>query len=327
MSSYGYMSMYKPIARRNTSGAGSLARAAASQRDPYGLAPNNRSGPLGIGGGTGFAAPAKKSAAPAVGGASPDARGGSAETNPNQSAAGSHPLIPTPTPTAAQVNHYDLNTDPALQQIQALAGLSNEQAQAAALKQRQDQLLAYGDQSIAESILGAGDPIALAAGKNPTSTVAQLGQSRDRNLKSLTEALNQQNLGYSGYRVTQEQQAGQDYNNALAQAAAGLNSNLGTIDSNLTGQLSANQQQVAQAINDAANRAAQQALTSGVDPGAIDPSTDPNALATAAAGGGSGEASGGAAGIGGTTAPAVGMTTNDLLYQLLGRKTDPRYQI
>ena len=67
--------------------------------------------------------------------------------------------------------------------------------------------------------------------------------SRDRNVHQLTEDLNKQNLFYGGYRVTQEQQAGQDYQNALAAAAAGVQGNLDTINSNLAQALAANQAQ------------------------------------------------------------------------------------
>jgi len=52
MNSYGYMSMYKPPK------APSLLAQAAAGKDPYGLAPNNRAGPLGAG--AGFAAPASQ---------------------------------------------------------------------------------------------------------------------------------------------------------------------------------------------------------------------------------------------------------------------------
>lgn len=265
MTQFGYMSYYKPP---QTS---ALARAAAASKDPYGLAPNNRSGPLGIGTSTGFASPA-----PAPAPYTPAQVRASLAANPNASKGGYEgPVmpppytIPTTPPTAAAVNSYDINTDPALQQIRSLAGLSSDQAKAGALKQREDLLLAYGDPTVAASVLGANDPIVQAAGQNPTSTVHQLGEQRDRNLKTLDDALNTANLGYSGYRVTQETQAGQDYQNALAQAAQQLQGNLGTVDSNLQSVLATNNNQIAQGILDAANRAAQQAATTGYDPGAF----------------------------------------------------------
>jgi hypothetical protein len=267
---YGYLSMFKPPKPPT------LARAAAASKDPYGLAPNNRSGPLGVGTGTGFAAPAPapKTAnyGPAYSSPGAQARAGIGVDGATNTVGPNGPVIqPKPTPTAAAVNSYDLNTDPALQQIESLVGMSNTQANAAALKQRQDLLLAYGDPALAEAVLGSSDPIAQAAGQNPTSTVKQLGQSRDRNLKTLDDQLNDANLSYSGYRVTQEQQAGQDYQNALAQAAGQLNSNLDTVGSNLAAALAGNNGQLVQGIDDAATRAAAAAAAGGTDPGATDP--------------------------------------------------------
>jgi len=341
MSSYGYMPYYK------TPSAGPSRLAAAASKDPYGLAPNNRSGPLGVGSDSGFAAPAAaaaKTAAPI----SPTDPRIAASNAANPLAAGANgglfagTGVPGPAPSAAAVNKYDLNTDPALQNIKALVGMSNSDAQSAALKQRQDLVLAYGDKGVASAVLGASDPIAAAAGQNPTSTVAQLGQSRDRNLKSLDNQLNADNLSYSGYRVTQEQQAGQDYQNALAQAAGGLNTNLDQVGSNLAAALAGNNGQIVQGINAAADRANANATATGTDPGAggaggastgpgaIVPATaDPTdaaneaaSLAAAAAAGGG--AASGAVGVQGAAAPGVGMTNVARLYQLLGRKTDPR---
>lgn len=276
MSSYGYMSMYKPPKPP------SLA-SAASAKDPYGLAPNNRSGPLGVGSSSGFAAPAAAPKTPdyskqfaASNAANPQAAGANGSLFAYQGQGGPIQQMP---PTAMGVNHYDINTDPALQQITALLGQSDDQAQASALKQRQNLLLAYGDPTVASSVLGDTDPIVKAASGNPTSTVAQLNQSRDRNLKTLDDQLNDQNLAYSGYRVTQEQQAGQDYQNALAQAAAGLNTNLDTVGSNLSQALGANNMQRASALSDAANRHAGDTT----DPGA---GLDLGSLVAAATGGG-----------------------------------------
>lgn len=146
-------------------------------------------------------------------------------------------------PPPTDPNVYDINTDPALQAITALTGRSDADAQAAALKQEQGQLLGYGDPTLAAAVLGQSDPTVTAAGQNPTSTLAQLGQSRTRNLDTLTEDLNKQNLFYGGYRITQEQQAAQDYQNALALAASGVQGNLDTIQGNLGQALSANEAQ------------------------------------------------------------------------------------
>lgn len=270
---YGYMGYYKPPRQP------SLAQA-ASAKDPYGLAPNNRPGPLGIGASSsGFASPDPATRQPAYTRAQVDA---STAANPHAAGANGSlfayqgPPLSSQPPTASGVNHYDINTDPALQQITALLGQSDEQAQASALKQRQNLLLQYGDPTIAAAVLGAGDPLVQAASQNPTSTVAQLGQQKDRNMKSLLDELNQANLAYSGYRVTQEQQAAQDYQNALAQAAAGLNTNLDTVGSNLTAALGQNKMQRAQALADAAARHANDTT----DPGATDASGAPSGGST-----------------------------------------------
>jgi hypothetical protein len=264
MSSYGYMRSYRPPAPPRPprqpavfANSGALARAAAG----------HGTSPFGVGSGTGFGQAPRGT----VGGTS---RAGYPASRPQQLAQAAPQLRPggvvqpQAPPTAAGVNAYDLNTDPALAQIKSLVGLSNEQAQSGALHQRQDLLLAYGDPALAAARLGPDDPLVAAAGNNPTSTVHQLGQQRDRNLKQLDDALNDQNLTYSGYRVNQESQAAQDFQNALATAAGQVNSGLGQIDSNLASALGANQQQLVQAISDAAARAQAAAAASGADPGA-----------------------------------------------------------
>lgn len=161
-------------------------------------------------------------------------------------------------PTAAGNNVYDINTDPAYQQAQALVGLSNEQAAAAAQKQIKDLLVAYGDPALATQ-LGLGGDIAKAAGGNPNSTTAQLRTQRDRNLKNLEDQLNSANLSYSGYRVSQEKQAAQDYQNALAQAAAQVQAQIGQIQDQLNQAYQANNMQLYQAAQAAAANAPQYA--------------------------------------------------------------------
>jgi hypothetical protein len=246
---YGYTGYYKPPAmpKVKTSGLALAAAGFTTPSNPYGFRTARNT--------TGYrdtvAAPRPPAAAP------------TRQTAPapavNPQAAQQQNTAPTP-------GGYDLNTDPALQQIQALAGMSDEQANAEAMKQRQQQLLAYGDPNLARSVLGD-ESFAQAAAGNPTSTLAQLGQQHSRNTHDLTEALNANNLLYGGYRVTQEQQAAQDYQNQLAQAAAGVNGNLDTISANLAAALLANQQQRNQALQDAANRAMQAAAAAGVPGG------------------------------------------------------------
>lgn len=235
----------------------SLAQAAASSGNPFGLA------------GASDQAGTPPLHSPTLGTATKPGNVGAARTQPGAQPATPRNLGAAEAVRPAAPNAYDLNTDPALQQIQALAGMNDQQAQSQALKERQNLLLQYGDPDVAAAVLGANDPTVQAARQNPTSTRSQLSQSRDRNLKVLEDGLNKANLSYSGYRVTQEQQAGQDYQNALAQAAAGLNSNLDTVSGNLASALAGNQQLRAQGIQSAADRASQLAMQLGVDPGAL----------------------------------------------------------
>jgi hypothetical protein len=287
---YGYVGSYKPpqMQKINTGGLGLAASAAPTAANPFGFRTARQT--------SGF----NEQFAAAGGAAKP--KPPPHITNIVNPVSAQQAAKPLPTPGG-----YRLDTDPALQQITALTGMSDEQAQAAALKQQQQQILGYGDPNVARRVLGD-ESLAQAAAGNPTSTLHQLDTQHDRNLHDLTEGLNQQNLLYSGYRVTQEQQDAQDFQNMLAQAAAGLNSNLDTIGGNLTGTLTGNAQQRAQAKQQAADRAVQAALARGGVLSGYDANGDPlfdypaaqadTGLAAAAAGGGGG-------GGGGPTLPLL----------------------
>lgn len=263
---YGYISpsygnsYYKPPAQKPITPLSPLAQAAggrASQADPFGLGVQGQFARQfqGYTGDT-TGQPTGRTVIPAATG-----QGAGAAVTPPAAK-------PPAAPAAVAPVTYDLGTDPALQQITALTGFNDEQATAAALKQKQQQLIGFGDSKLAAALLGEGDPtvqaIADAAAKNPGgSTVGSLRQQHERGLKQLVDALNPQNLLYSGYRVTQEQQASQDYQNALAQAAAGVNTNLDTIRSNLVQALAQNQGQRTSAMSDAESRLIQAAIANG----------------------------------------------------------------
>lgn len=250
---YGYTGpAYKPpVAGKVKTGGLAAAASSPTASDPFGFQASRNT--------TGYRDATPPAAAPVP------AAHVSAATSPLTAAATKPVVNPTTlTPSAAPTpGGYDINTDPTLQSITALTGLSDEQANAEALKQKQHQLLAYGDPGLAAAALGSNDPTVQAAGQNPTSTLSQLGHQRDQNLKSLTDQLFQSNLGYSGYRVTQEEQAAQDYQNQLANAAAGVNGNLDTISGNLSSTLAGNQQQRITAEQAARDRAVQAALAGG----------------------------------------------------------------
>lgn len=245
----------------------------AARQDPFGLA-GGRSAPSPV---------ALAAAGKPAGGGNPNAV---KLPIPSQFTGGQNGAVPKASPgQAGYVSPYDLNTDPALQQANSLAGLSDQQAQSAATQQEQNLLLGYGDPNLINSLLH--DPsAAAAAAANPNSTLNQLKTQHDQGLKTLDDGLNKANLDYSGYRVTQEQQAETDYQNQVAQAAATVNSGLDTINGSLAQALASDNASRISAINDAADRASQAAATSGVDPGATTGTGSPaakKALVSAAA--------------------------------------------
>lgn len=226
--SYGYLKPQRPRQPAPAQPARSLALAAAagpSQVDPFGLGHEISPAP----GRFTPVPPSKAAAAVHATVAAPPPPGSVAGTSGSRANT-------APTPMA-----YDINTDPAFAEETSLLGQSDEGARASALKAKSDILLGYGDPTLAGAL---GDPaLAQAAAQNPTSTLAQLSSQRDRNTHDLTENLNKANLLYGGYRVTQEEQAAQDYQNQLASAAAAVNGNLGAVDSNLASALGSNQAQ------------------------------------------------------------------------------------
>lgn len=283
----GYASYYKPVQPVQPP-ASPLAMAASggpSAQNPFGFQTGRNT--------TGYGGAPPPATAPV--------KGATAATSPvvpkttvtapstytvNPSAAQQAPTVP-PVPGG-----YDINTDPTLQSVNALTGESDQQANADALRQRQQILEAYGSPDLAKAVLGDQNVANVARG-NPTSTLAQLAQQRDLNLKNLDEALNQQNLGYSGYRITQEQQAANDYQNQLANAAAQVNSGLNTVSSNLAAALSQNQAQRIAAQQAAADRLAQAAAAASA--------TTPSTTAT-----------GNGTGTGTTTATAPPVSASDI---------------
>jgi hypothetical protein len=242
------------VARPQTS---PLALAAAGARTP-----TNPFGFQGVKNTAGYRAPSPTAPLPSTQPAVTPAPAGKTAANTPVISPVAPKALPAPSPAASSLPQYDINTDPALQQTRALTGESDQQATADANAQRAAALIAYGDPKLAQAVLGDSNVAASAAG-NPNSTVAQLGQQFGRNENQLTEALNANNLLYSGYRVQQEQQAEQDYQNALANAAGQVQGGLNTISGNLASALASNQQQREQALADAANRAMQAPQANG----------------------------------------------------------------
>lgn len=186
----------------------------------------------------------------------PQTPAGQAQKSPVQTPVMPLPVTPATTPgaagapTAVPNMAFDLQTDPALQQVNALAGLSDQQATAQAMKERQQQLLQYGDPRLAAAVLGQNDPFVQAAGQNQESQLAMLGRQRDQSLHDFESQLDP-SLTFSGYKVGQEQKLGQAYQDALAQAAAGVEGNLDQITGNLNSALQQNTTNRANALSQA----------------------------------------------------------------------------
>lgn len=160
---------------------------------------------------------------------------------------------------AAQPAPFDLNADPVLQQVQAQMAAANQQAQAGALSQEEQALLQLGDPALAQSILGSSDPMVAAAANNPESQYAQLKRQYQQQLQQFGETIDP-SLVDSGYRVQQEGNMAQAYQDALAQAAAGFQNQYQSIRDALAQSEAQNADTLSQAWSDAYDRALQEAL-------------------------------------------------------------------
>lgn len=204
---------------------------------------------------------------------------------------------PTPSTSGFQ---FDLNTDPALQAVKIDTGQSDAQAQAAALAAKQQALVDYGDQGLAASVLGANDPFTQAAAQNQESTLAQLGRQRDQALSSFETQLDP-SLTFSGYKIKQENQLGQNYQDTLAKAAAAIRNQLSGIGSQLSSALGQNKMTRDQALAQARDAAIAAALANPPATSTVPPAGG----GTGGLGGDTGTAGGGGLSVGPTTAPDV----------------------
>lgn len=202
---------------------------------------------------------AQAAVAPAGGGSSVPS-----STPPSSSTSNNAPTAPPPP------NQYDLSSDPVLQQVQASVTAANSQAQAQALAQQKSALLAYGDPVLAKTILGAKDPTYLAImGGDPESQLAQLGRQYGQERRQFDTTIDP-SLVNSGYRVEQEGNMAQAYQDALAQAASGIQSQLQGYQSDLSSEEAQQAQALSQAVSDAYNRALQQQLATASASGSGD---------------------------------------------------------
>lgn len=176
---------------------------------------------------------------------------------------------------------YSYDADPVLNQIAALGVKQREQATADANKQRQQLAVEYGDPDLAARY---GDPaLAAAAAQNPFSLTAQLAYDYQQQQRALDEALNKQNLFYSGERIQQSGELERERSSQAAAIANALRGQLSGIDTGLASAFASADQNDLQAQIDAYNRALQVAIaTGGIEPVAapeLQPPTQPPAPA------------------------------------------------
>jgi hypothetical protein len=239
MASYGYQSPsygsgYQQPRKPPTRSLATAAAGRTTTTDPFGLLSDNADSQRVLRQNATPKVPARTVIPGNDGGNSGDGFGGTDIGTPPGS-----PYASGQTPVAPGRTVYDINTDPALQETVAFTGLNDQQATAAAEKQKRDLALAYGDENLARTV--GGDTLAQAAAQNPLSTRARLGQQRDQGIRDLTEFHNKNNTFYGGARIVDEQQSGQDYQNALAEAAAGVNQGIGNVSSQLAQALAQNE--------------------------------------------------------------------------------------
>lgn len=165
------------------------------------------------------------------------------------------PTAPTPPPAPAAAA-TDWTSDPIYQLVVGQSELAIANAKAAALAAQTQDLIAYGDSSLALAVTG--DPnVAAAAAANKASTLAQLVAQNAKTVRDTNESENQANLWYSsdrGYQLGLDQQT---YLNNSANALSGVQQQLGTISQNLLAQEQNAYAAEAQAANEAYNRAVQ----------------------------------------------------------------------
>jgi hypothetical protein len=156
-------------------------------------------------------------------------------------------------------------SDPILQQIQALGQQNQASAEAGALAQRQQALIAFGYDPTLGGEYGDANTQA-AAQQNPFSVLKNLQRQHEQRQTSLNENLNKANLWFSGYRGTQLQNEGTQYLSEQASANQALQGSLGGIAANLLAARQSGQQQVQQGEQDAYTRYLQQQLATAGAP-------------------------------------------------------------
>lgn len=131
-----------------------------------------------------------------------------------------------PTPPAPDGSTFDPNTDPIVAAILAQNDRDRRQAHASMLAAEEQLLQAFGDPTLAASILGSGDPTIAGISSDyklgSTSTLARLAKAYDDTVTSNEDQLNKANLFFSGTRAKRLSDLSYQKNARLADAKTAL---------------------------------------------------------------------------------------------------------
>lgn len=223
------------------------------------------------------------------------------------------PVDQTPTvnttftqPQAGQGQLYDLNTDPALQQVYAYTGRADEDARAQANADRSRLIEQAGLPDLAAA-LGLGSSVADVARANPFSSAAnlrhsyelaaeQLAKQNQVNRETFDEQANAANLFFSGYRqqelarladafATAQAENTRGYQGGLSDLSSTVQDRVAAIGSALAQALAGSQADRIRALQEARDRRIQTALAAGWTFGGFDANGEP--ILTPPAGGSS----------------------------------------
>jgi hypothetical protein len=167
-------------------------------------------------------------------------------------------------------------SDPVLQQIQALQQANVASAEASAQAARSQTLINFGYDPEMASLYGD-QQTAGSAKANPYSVLSELSHAHDLRQQGLNENANKANLFYSGARATALGEEGRNYLGQQAGARASLASSLGGLDSGLLQARQSAQGAVTQGQTDAYTRWLNQQLQYGLGNPAGAPAAAPKA--------------------------------------------------
>lgn len=219
--------------------------------DPYSSAGSQQRAGVGFGGAANTDLPTGPITTPAYPSAYPQY---------NPSAPTQYTPQPAQAPTAPPGFSFDLETDPILQRMHALAASQRAQAESGALALRKQLAIDYGDTGYGKTL---DESTGKAAEQNPFSVFANLANQYQTGTRNLEENLNAHNLFYGGARINALANALTDYQRQQAAATGQEQQSLTGIEQNRVAALLAADQEEQQAYTDAYARALQLALAGG----------------------------------------------------------------